>query len=250
MQVTALGNQKGGVGKTTTTLGLADALATEGERVLVIDLDPQATATAAVGFVPGDNAGIDELLDAKDAPISAVALPTTWGFDLVPASLGLSSRERQAQYGDEFLLRDILDKTTSYDRVLIDCPPALGFLTVSALVAATGVVMVTQASFASLQGVAAFNETIERAQRANARLWLQGVIVNQFAATVEQNAHLEELTEAFGEKRWHPPIPHTVAAQSAFSTGVAPSQLRRGTAAATLRVAFKELALKLQETDR
>lgn len=250
MQVTALGNQKGGVGKTTTTLGLADALTQEGERVLVIDLDPQATASAVLGFAPGEVAGIDELLDAQDASVSSVALPTAWGFDVVTGSLGLATRERRALHGEEFLLRKILRKTESYDRVVIDCPPALGFLTISALIAATGVVMVTQASFASLHGVSEFNQTIERMSEANPALWLQGVIVNQYSNTVEQNAHLDELEEAFGETLWHPPVPHTVAAQSAFSTGVPPSQLRRGSAAATLRVAYRELALKLQETDR
>lgn len=247
MQVTVFGNQKGGVGKTTTTLGIADALTTAGARVLVVDLDPQATATWCVGLTPGEQAGIDELLSSPEAGLEAAAVATSWGFDLIPSVSDLAARERSTKPGEEFVLRDLTRDDGPWDHVLVDCPPALGPLTVTGLVAATGVILVTEATYAALQGVADFSDTIDRVRRYNPEVRLQGIIVNRFQRTNEQHHHLAELDDAYGDAVWRPILPQTVAAQAAASAGKPPSQLqRRG--ATGLVVAYRELAQQIGDS--
>lgn len=246
MNVTVMGNQKGGVGKTTTALGLADALSSQGQRILVIDLDPQATATWCVGVTPGEQPGLDELLASPDAGLEAATIATDWGFDLVPSASDLAARERSSKVGDEFLLRDLTSGAGPYDRIFVDCPPALGPLTVTGLVAATSILLVTEASYAALQGVADFADTIERVRRYNQAASLTGVIVNRFQQTNEQRHHFEELQGAYADLLWRPVIPQTVAAQAAATAGKPPSRLtRRG--AIGLAVAYRELASQLPE---
>src|SRR3954471_12595774 len=146
MMVLAVVNQKGGTSKTTTTVNLAAALAGRGERVLVIDLDPQATASAWLGHSDGGR-GLADLLTEGTGTLSALAVPSSApGVDVVPSSSTLAGVERyhamSATPGAEYILRDALRSLPArYDWTFIDCPPSLGLLVVSALTAAHGVLV-------------------------------------------------------------------------------------------------------------
>jgi chromosome partitioning protein len=183
----AIANQKGGVGKTTSTLNLGAALQELGQRALVVDLDPQASLTMSLGIEPETlsetiysvlRANIEEL----DAPSLADAiLPTATGIDLAPANIELSAAEidlSKATMG-ELVLRDVLDAgQNSYDFILIDCPPSLGLLTVNALAAADEVMIPLQADYLALKGVNLLMKTIATVQRKiNRDLQIAGVFV-------------------------------------------------------------------------
>jgi chromosome partitioning protein len=157
-QIIAIANQKGGVGKTTTAINLAGALAEEGYRILCIDMDPQANLTAGLGINLNtvERSMADVLADGRSA-IDDVVLPTeTTGIDVAPAHIDLASTEGElfTVLGREAVLRDAVDgRLDQYDYVLIDCPPNLGLLTVNALVAADGVIIPVQTQYYAMKGL-------------------------------------------------------------------------------------------------
>jgi chromosome partitioning protein len=153
MDTYVFANQKGGVGKTTVALGVAAALARRGAGVLLIDLDPQASATKVLGVDVAERCTMaDALLEPERFPVGETIVRTAWGFDAAPAETALASRESRRSTADEFVLRNQLDGVSDYDAVLIDCPPSLGVLTLNALTAASHLVLVTEPSFLALQG--------------------------------------------------------------------------------------------------
>ncbi len=193
-RVIAVANQKGGVGKTTTTVNLGAALAERGRAVLVLDLDPQASLTLALDQPPApatDPAAPETELTIRDVilramrgeaqPFTGVIRSTRSGLDLVPASVELSAIEMDLAREPlgVFALKDALEALPSaYDYALIDCPPSLGILTTNALAAAAGVVIPLQADYLALRGVELLLNTISKIQkRANPQLSVLAVVL-------------------------------------------------------------------------
>ena len=183
-RVTACTNQKGGVGKTTTVINLAAYLALSGTRILVIDLDPQGNASTGLGAdrrTPGTI--YDALIDR--VPISDITQPTAIeGLDLAPATpilagaevelVGMAAREHR-------LAASLAEVDQRYDRVLVDCPPSLGLLTINALTAADGVLIPIQAEFYAMEGLGNLVNTIRLVRRSlNPRLEIDGVVITMF----------------------------------------------------------------------
>ncbi|WP_300033032.1 AAA family ATPase [uncultured Roseobacter sp.] len=201
-KIIAIANQKGGVGKTTTTINLAAALAEAGSRVLVIDLDPQGNASTGLGIDVEDRkyTTYDLLLD--DVPLHDVVMPTvTPNLMIVPATVDLSSADIELMSNEKrsFLLHDSLRQTQMddfrLDYILIDCPPSLNLLTVNAMIAAHSVLVPLQSEFFALEGLSQLMLTIrEVRQTGNKDLRIEGIVLTMFdqrnnlSGAVEQDA--------------------------------------------------------------
>ena len=224
-RIVAIANQKGGVGKTTTAINLATALAAAGHRVLVIDLDAQGNASTGLGIERKARAVTSYELILGEAELeSAVVTTEIPGLFIIPASqdlagadLEFTTRERR-----EFLLsRAIRSRVGDYDAVLVDCPPSLNLLTINALVAADSVLVPLQCEFYALEGLSQLMRTIERVQRAlNPRLDLQGVVLTMY----DQRNNLCDLVAAdvrghLGAKVFDTMIPRNVRIAEAPSHG-------------------------------
>ena len=223
METYAIANQKGGVGKTTLTLALASELARIGVAVLVIDLDPQASATKVLGVDIEERPTVaDVMLDPDRFALCDVAVATDWGFTLVPAETALASRESRRATADEFILRRHLQELNAPDVVLIDCPPSLGILTTNALTAASQLIVVTEPSFLALQGIRELLDTYDLVRmHYNKPLQLAGVIVNRWERTLEHRRGVAEIERYFGDGlAWRPYLPKRTVLQDAARRAV------------------------------
>ena len=224
-RIVAVANQKGGVGKTTTAINLATALAAAGHRVLVIDLDAQGNASTGLGIERKARAVTSYELILGEAELESAVVATDIprlfvipaSQDLAGADLEFSTRERR-----EFLLsRAIRSRVGDYDEVLVDCPPSLNLLTINALTAADSVLVPLQCEFYALEGLSQLMRTVERVQRAlNPRLDLQGIVLTMY----DQRNNLCDLVAAdvrghLGAKVFDTMIPRNVRIAEAPSHG-------------------------------
>jgi chromosome partitioning protein len=246
MKVLVVSNQKGGVGKTTTAISLGAALVERGERVLLVDLDPQANATSGLGMEK--NGAIYRVL-LKEQPITESAVHTQLeGFDLIPSGPDMAGAEVELVpvMAREFRLRQALRPAAEfYDTVLVDCPPSLGLLTVNALAAGDGVVVPVQCEYYALEGLAQLLDTIEAVrQRLNDKLEVLAIVL-----TMEDRRNrlsmqvIEEVRKHFPKLVARTRIPRTVRLAEAPSHGKPISVYDPGSRAAQ---AYGELAREVE----
>ncbi len=216
-RVIAMCNQKGGVGKTTTTISLGAALAEYGRRVLLVDFDPQGSLSVGLGFNPNALDGtIYNLLMERDARIDDVICKTNVdGMDLLPSNIDLSAAEVQLVTEvarEQSLLRVIRPVLGDYDVILIDCQPSLGLLTINALTAADGVIVPLECEYFALRGVALLTETIDKVtERLNPRLRVEGLLGTMFdGRTLHGREVLKTLVDGWGDAVFHTVIRRTI----------------------------------------
>jgi chromosome partitioning protein len=245
-RVIAMCNQKGGVGKTTSTINLGAALAEQGRRVLLVDLDPQGALSVGLGVNPLQlDRTVYNLLMEEDVTVDDVMLKTNVaGMDLLPSNIDLSAAEVQLVNEvarEQTLLRAITPAFEDYDIVLMDCQPSLGLLTVNALTAADGVIIPLECEFFALRGVALLIQTIEKIQeRLNPRLELEGILATMYdARTLHGREVLARVVEAFGDRVFHTVINRTVRFPETTVAGEPITTYASSSAGAT---AYRDLA--------
>jgi len=244
-RVYALANQKGGVGKTTTTINLAACLAEAGERTLVVDLDPQANATSGLGERANGSSSLD-LLDG--IPLPQLARPTRFArLDLVPAKAELAGAAVELSRrgdGERYLADALTSATGDYAFVFVDCPPSLGPLTVNALAAADRVLVPVQAEYYALEGLAQLVGSVELVRsRLNPRLALGGVLLTMVDRRTRLAADVAaEVRRHFGELVFRASVPRSVRVAEAPSHGLPVTAYDRASAGAD---AYWKVAMEL-----
>src|SRR5690349_17076434 len=221
--VVAVANQKGGVAKTTTVASLGAALAEQGQRVLLVDLDPQACLTFSLGIDPEDlDASIHHVLTKGMDPSEAI-IETDDGVDLLPATIELARAEADllTRTGRQYVIRTVVEALDDYDWVLLDCPPSLGVLTVAALTAATGVLIPLQCETLSHRGVGQLLDTVHDVRRfTNRDLEVWGVLPTLYdGRTNHARAVLDNISETYELEVIEPPIPKSIRFAEAPAAG-------------------------------
>jgi len=224
-RVIAIANQKGGVGKTTTAINLGTALAAVKKRVMIIDLDPQGNASTGLGIERRERELNSYQVLIGEAQVQEAILKTTVpNLDIIPSGVDLSGAEIElVELEDrEYCLKQTLEEGMSdYDYVLIDCPPALGLLTINSLVAADAVLVPLQCEFFALEGVSHLVKTIDRVRQVfNPKLEIQGIVLTMFDKRNNlSDAVASDVREYFGEKVYTTVIPRNVRVSEAPSHG-------------------------------
>ena len=216
-RIIAMCNQKGGVGKTTTTINLGAALAECGRKVLLVDFDPQGALSVGLGIPTHElDVTIYNLLVERGHDVRDVVQPTrTENLDIIPANIDLSAAEVQlvGEVAREMALARVLRPLADeYDVVLIDCQPSLGLLTVNALTAAHGVIIPLECEFFAMRGVALLVETIDKiCDRLNPRLQVDGILATMYdSRTLHSKEVVRSVVDHFGDKVFHTVISRTV----------------------------------------
>ena len=248
-RILAMCNQKGGVGKTTSTINLGAALAEAGRRVLLVDLDPQGALSVGLGVNPLQlERTVYNLLMERDVALADVLLSTAIpGLDLLPSNIDLSAAEVQLVNEvarEQTLARVLGPALDDYDIVLVDCQPSLGLLTVNALTAAHGVIIPLECEFFALRGVALLIQTIEKIrERLNPHLELEGILATMYdSRTLHGREVLARVVEAFGDKVFHTVINRTIRFPE---TTVAGEPITTYAPTSNGATAYRELALEV-----
>jgi chromosome partitioning protein len=216
-RIVAMCNQKGGVGKTTSTINLGAALAEYGRKVLLVDFDPQGALSVGLGVNPLqlDRTVYNLLMDGNVAVDDVMLKTGVAGMDLLPSNIDLSAAEVQLvnEVAREQTLARVLGPVMDdYDVVLVDCQPSLGLLTVNALTAADGVIIPLECEYFALRGVALLIQTIEKVrERLNPRLEIEGILATMYdSRTLHGREVLARVVEVFGDRVFHTVINRTV----------------------------------------
>lgn len=221
--IIAVLNQKGGVGKTTTAINMGAYLAKSGKKVLLVDFDPQGNATSGLGF-DKKNLGttVYDVLFNPDEIAGAIKESNTPGLNVLPANAGLAAAEVELvdKSGREQFLKKILSGL-EYDFIIIDCPPALGLLTVNALAAADQLLIPVQAEYYALEGLGQLLDVMQRVRQGlNSELELLGVVVTMYDGRTSLSGQVyDELKKHFGDKVFKTIIPRNVRLAEAPSHG-------------------------------
>ena len=225
-RIVAVCNQKGGVGKTTTTINLGAALAEQGRRVLLVDFDPQGALSVGLGIQPHElESTVYNLLMERGIQAADTVFKTNvTGMDLLPSNIDLSGAEVQLvhEVGREFVLGGVLEPLLpEYDIILIDCQPSLGLLTVNALACASGVLVPLECEYFAMRGVALLMETIDKvSSRLNPNLGIDGLLATMYdPRTLHSREVLARVVAGFGDKVFHTVINRTVRFPDATVAG-------------------------------
>ena len=225
-RIIAITNQKGGVGKTTTSVNLSACIAYLGKKVLLIDIDPQGNATSGIGVNKGEIQGCiyDVLIDDEDVD-NVICHTKIENLDVIPATISLAGAEIElvSTISREVRLKHALQNVKEkYDYILIDCPPSLGLLTINALTASDAVIIPVQCEYYALEGLADLTQTIDRIQQAlNPDLQIVGVLRTMYDARNALTRDVsEELQQYFGKKLYDTVIPRNIRLAEAPAHGL------------------------------
>ena len=223
-KIISITNQKGGVGKTTTAINLATSLAAIKKKILIIDADPQGNASTGIGITYEEREpSLYKLITLGDHDEKSIKKTIVPGLDIIPSSSDLAGSEIElvAVSNREFVLRSIIEKIENYDFIIIDCPPALGLLTINAIVAAHSIIIPLQCEFFALEGLTSLINTIELIKdNYNKKIFIEGILLTM----VDKRNSLSSLVENdvrshLGEKVYKTTIPRNIRISEAPSHG-------------------------------